>query len=64
MAINEEIGKQHARDKYEEAKKIKDKLENERCTLERIKNQKLNCLYEDNIDEKYTAELARKKITL
>lgn len=64
MATNEETHKQKARDKYEEGKKIKDKMEAERRTLERIKNEKLQGLYNDTIPEKYTAELARKKIVM
>jgi len=64
MAQNEESRKQAARDKYEEGKKIRDKLEAERRTLERIKQDKLGLLYNDNIPDKYTAELARKKIVI
>jgi hypothetical protein len=62
MAQNEEVRKQGARDKYEEG--IRDKLEAERRTLERIKQDKLGTLYNDSIPDKYTAELARKKIIL
>merc|ERR1711963_983099 len=62
MAQNEEHLRQLHRDEYEEGKKVKDKMENERRTLERIKQDKLNLLYSDSIAEKYTAELARYKI--
>jgi len=64
MAQNDEGRKQNARDKYEEGKKIRDKLEAERRTLERIKQEKLGVLYNEIIPDKYTAELARKKIVL
>lgn len=64
MAQNDEGRKQNARDKYEEGKKIRDKLEAERRTLERIKQEKLGLLYNEIIPDKYTAELARKKIVL
>jgi len=48
----------------EEGKKIKDKLLAEKQLLENIKDKKLNGLYELNVPDRYTAELAKKKIVI
>jgi len=54
--------KQEKREFLEEGKKVRDKLTNERHLLETIKYDKLNDLMNDGIEEKYTTELAKKKI--
>ena len=64
IALNEEKNKQNERLRLEEGKKIKDDLRREKALLENIKSRKLEELKAENIQEKYTAELARKKIIL
>jgi len=63
IALNEERKKLERREFLEEGKKVRDKLSNERKLLETIKYEKLNELVNDGIEDKYTTELARKKIT-
>jgi hypothetical protein len=48
----------------EEGKKIRDRLNGELNLLEDIKQEKLENLKELNVYDKYTSELARKKIEL
>lgn len=62
IAINEEKKKQGKREFLEEGKKIKDNLSNEKRLLEGIKSDKLTELTSYGIPNKYTAELARKRI--
>ena len=46
----------------EEGKKVRQKMEVEKQTLEKIKHKKLEQLKSLGISEKYAAELARKKV--
>jgi len=62
ILINEEKARQAKRTYLEEGKKIKDNLANEKRTLEHLKANKLVELISYGVPEKYTAELARKKI--
>ena len=64
IALNEELKKQGERDRLEEGKKIKDNLKNHKQLLENIKSKKLDELKGLTIKEKYTSELARKKIVI
>jgi hypothetical protein len=64
ISLNEELKKQGERDRLEEGKKIKDNLANHKKLLEKIKNEKLEELKGAGIKEKYTSELARKKIVI
>jgi len=64
ILINEEKKNQDKRNLLEEGKKIKDKLRNEKRTLEEIKHQKIEGLKAHNIPDKYIAELTKKKITI
>jgi len=64
IALNEELKKQAERDRLEEGKKIKDNLVNHKQLLENIKSKKLDDLKSLSIKEKYTSELARKKIVI
>jgi len=64
IAINEEKGRQDKKELLEEGKKIKDKLSNEKKLLETIKGQKIDELLNMGIENKYTAELARKRIMI
>ncbi len=50
------------RDKLEESKQVKNKLLTQKEHLERVKNEKLGLLEEQNIAKKYMAELSKKKI--
>jgi len=62
VAIREEQKLQEKRALLEDGKKIKDKLANEKKLLERIKEEKLSDLKASGVAEKYTGELARKRI--
>lgn len=64
ISLNEELKKQAERDRLEEGKKIKDNLANHKKLLENIKSKKLDDLKGLGINEKYTSELARKKIVI
>jgi len=59
---NEEKSKQERLDYLEEGKKVRQKIEDERRKIEAIKQKKLGELNGLSIPEKYTAELAKKKI--
>lgn len=59
---NDEKGKQDRLDYLEEGRKIRQKIDEERRKIEAIKQKKLGELNTLNIPEKYTAELAKKKI--
>ena len=59
---NEEVKTQEKRDYMEEGKKVRQKMETEKQTLEKIKQKKLEQLKSLGISEKYAAELARKKV--
>jgi len=62
VAIREEQKLQEKRALLEDGKKIRDKLAYEKKVLEQIKEQKLADLKASGIAEKYTGELARKRI--
>eukprot|EP01017_Pseudomicrothorax_dubius_P042904 TRINITY_DN7068_c0_g1_i3.p1 TRINITY_DN7068_c0_g1~~TRINITY_DN7068_c0_g1_i3.p1 ORF type:complete len:532 (-),score=244.84 TRINITY_DN7068_c0_g1_i3:113-1708(-) len=64
IATNEEVKKQGDRDKFEEGKKIRDNLDRQKKLLENVKEQKLTDLKSIGIPDKYTGELARKKIQI
>ena len=64
ISLNEELKKQAERDRLEEGKKIKDNLANHKQLLENIKSKKLEDLKGLGIKDKYTSELARKKIVI
>jgi hypothetical protein len=59
---NEEFKKQDRLDYLEEGRKVRQKMEDEKKKLEDIKFKKLDGLQSLGIHDKYTAELARKKI--
>lgn len=59
---NDEKGKQDRLDYLEEGRKVRQKIEDERRKIESIKGKKLDQLIGMEIPEKYTAELAKKKI--
>ena len=60
---NEEHKKQDRLNYLEEGKLVRQKLEDERKKIERIKGKKLGELQGLSIPDKYQAELAKKKIT-
>jgi len=64
IAINEEKKRQDKKELLEEGKKIKDKLSNEKKLLETIKQSKIEELVVSGIENKYTSELARKRIMI
>ena len=57
-----EVSKQDRLDYLEEGRKVRQRLEDERLKVEGIKVKKLNTLKEIGIEEKYQAELAKKRI--
>ena len=60
---NEEIKRQQRLDYLEEGRKVRQNLENGRQKIEAIKSKKLTVLQHSGVEQKYTAELAKKKIT-
>lgn len=62
IANNAEKAKADRLDYLEEGRKVRQKLEDERLKVEGIKKQKLASLKDIGIEEKYQAELAKKKI--
>lgn len=59
---NNEVVKQDRLDYLEEGRLVRQKLESDRLKVEKIKYRKLNELKGLGIDEKYQADLAKKKI--
>lgn len=59
---NDEIKKQERLDFLEEGRKVRQKIDEERNKIETIKEKKLNDLKKIGIEDKYQAQLARKKI--
>ena len=57
-----EVVKQDRLDYLEEGRLVRQKLESDRLKVEKIKYRKLNELKGLGIDEKYQADLAKKKI--
>ena len=64
ISMNEENKKELEKMKLEEGKKTKEELENHKRKLEEIKNQKLQELRGMGVKDKYTTELAKKKIVI
>lgn len=60
---NDEVKKQDRLDYLEEGRKVRQELDDEKARLEQIKQKKLGELKGLGISEKYTAELAKKKIS-
>jgi hypothetical protein len=50
--------------RLEEGKKIRDNLQGQKVLIERIKETKLETLKNYGIQEKYTAELSKKKVII
>jgi len=59
---NDEVKKQERLDYLEEGRKVRQKLEDDRLKVERIKQDKLNLLADLGIEDKYKHDLAKKKI--
>lgn len=59
---NGDVKKLNRLDFMEEGRKLRAKMDGERVKIESIKIQKLGSLQEIGIEEKYQAELARKKV--
>jgi hypothetical protein len=59
---NEELKKQERMDYLEEGRKVRQKQEEERRKVENIKKDKLDSLSKLGIEEKYKADLSKKKI--
>lgn len=62
IGTNAENNKHARLDYLEEGRKVRQKLEDERLKVEGIKKQKLASLQDIGIEDKYQAELAKKKI--
>lgn len=60
--MNAEGTKQHRLDYLEEGRKVRQRIEDERLKVERIKAGKLQGLIGLGIDNKYQADLAKKRI--
>lgn len=59
---NTEVKKQDRLDYLEEGKRVRSKLAEDRMKIESIKARKLEEINQLGIEEKYRAELAKKKI--
>ena len=59
---NTEAKKQDRLDYLEEGRKVRQRIEDERLKVEKIKADKLNGLKDLGIDNKYQTDLAKKKI--
>ena len=59
---NDEVKKQARLDYLEEGRKVRQNIDEERAKIQAIKDKKLHDLRNLGIEEKYTAELAKKKI--
>lgn len=59
---NDEGKKQERLDYLEEGRKVRQKLDDERVKVEGIKGQKIQGLQKLGIDNKYQADLSKKKI--
>ena len=59
---NGEVKKQERLDYLEEGRKVRQRIEDERLKVERIKGEKLASLKTVGIADKYQADLSKKKI--
>lgn len=62
IGMNEEVKKQNRLDYLEEGRKVRQRIEDERLKVERIKAQKLQGLVDLGIEDKYQADLSKKRI--
>jgi len=62
IGMNSETTKQHRLDYLEEGRKVRQRIEDERLKVERIKAQKLQGLVDVGIEGKYQADLSKKRI--
>ena len=60
--MNTETNKQARLDYLEEGRKVRQRIEDERLKVERIKKQKLQGLVDQGIESKYQADLSKKRI--
>ena len=60
--MNDEVKKQGRLDYLEEGRKVRQRIEDERLKVERIKKEKLAGIVELGVAEKYQADLAKKRI--
>ena len=60
--MNDEVKKQGRLDYLEEGRKVRQRIEDERLKVERIKKEKLAGIVDLGIAEKYQADLAKKRI--
>lgn len=62
ISANAEVKKQERLDYLEEGRKVRQRIEDERRKVEGIKMQKLGHLQNLGIEEKYQADLAKKRV--
>ena len=62
IGMNGEVRKQERLDYLEEGRKVRQRIEDERLKVERIKKGKLDGLVGLGIEDKYQADLAKKRI--
>ena len=62
ISSNAEVKKQDRLDYLEEGRKVRQKIEDERLKVERIKREKLDGLRGIGIADKYQTDLSKKKI--
>ena len=62
IGMNSEVKKQGRLDYLEEGRKVRQRIEDERLKVERIKKSKLDGLVGLGIEGKYQADLAKKRI--
>ena len=62
IGMNGEVRKQERLDYLEEGRKVRQRIEDERLKVERIKKSKLDGLVGLGIEDKYQADLAKKRI--
>ena len=62
IGMNGEVRKQERLDYLEEGRKVRQRIEDERLKVERIKKAKLDGLVGLGIEDKYQADLAKKRI--
>ena len=62
ISMNAEVKKQQRLDYLEEGRKVRQKIEDERVKVEKIKAKKLGDLKDIGIADKYQADLSKKRI--